>query len=133
MILSSPALVTDLAEALPATDHLTWTVLRRQLELGTSWAARVDGAIVALGGLVPVDRPGPPVAEGWFLAAPDAGRHIRPLVRAIRLTLAGAGHDRVVAAVRSAAGARLARACGFRPIATISGLELTLWLSSSAD
>jgi hypothetical protein len=109
----SPATTADLADVVSALGQnpALWAAAKVQLAMGKSWAARDErGKAVAIVGVVPLNPDGD--AECWFGATPDAARFLLAMIRAVRLTLAGARYRSIRVNVTTPEGARLARLCG---------------------
>jgi hypothetical protein len=118
LVLRSPATQSDLAACAGTTTMQVWAMARVQVRLGPSWALRTQaGATVACGGYVAHPSPSGDLCEGWFMASPEAARHMLAVVRAIRLTGVPDGYRRRIVFVSTAAGRRIAEMCGFRFLA----------------
>lgn len=127
--LHRPASAADLAECMATTTLQVWALARVQVRLGPSWALRTaDGQAVACGGYLAHPTPGPDggrLCEGWFMAAPEARRHMLAVVRAIRLTPIPPAYCRAIVFVSTPEGRRIAGLAGFRHIGTRSdGMEV---------
>lgn len=129
--LVTPATLLDLAElAGGALPFAHWAFLRAQVTLGPSWVLRAaDGAAIAAAGLARLPN-GAWCHEVWFLPGPDAGRHLRTIVRATRLTLSQGDYGPILAAIQTAEGARLASLVGFEKVdgvPRVQGGEVWQW------
>lgn len=118
-----PATPVDLAEVFGRRDVAMWHAGLRQIAGGPSWAARVDGAAIAIGGYCRDAQ----CWEGWFWTSPAAASHLSTIIRTARLTLRSLGDDPVYVVARSRAGRRIARLVGFEAYDTLNGREV--WIS----
>lgn len=116
----SPATIFDLAALAGARSRLHWAVAREMHGGGLTWALREDGETIGLFGLYPTDGG----AEAWFNVAPAAARHMGFIIRRTRLTLAHAPYPAIVVLCTSAAGVRIARACGFQFVKRTDGADI---------
>lgn len=126
--LVSPALTMDAAEAAGRIAPYAWQMVLLQLELGESWALRdADGRAIAVGGICKaVDGN----AFAWFLPGKDTARHLRPLIRGIRLTLPLTAYPRILAIISEPAGRRIAKMMGFEHVCfDEAGMEVMAWES----
>lgn len=108
--LRHPSSLVDLAECCGSGSPFRWAAVRGQAERGLSWSLLDEaGTALAAGGVLPG-------GGCWFVAAPAVGRHMLEMVR-----IAGRVLDTIpgplAVDVRTEAGARIARLCGFRPCA----------------
>lgn len=108
----APATIVDLAELCGATSRLEWAVAREMHAGGDTWTLWHDGALLGMFGIYPVDA-ARTLGECWFNILPQAAPHMLFLVRQIRLTLMAGSYPAYVTVVYTAAGARIASACGF--------------------
>lgn len=123
--LCAPCGRTDLAEIYGACVPLLWVCATRQLELGPSFAVREreTGAALFVGGFVPLAD----CWEAWFHAHPAGAPHMPALMRLTRLTfsvLPQSDPRPLETAVRTRAGARIARALGFAFAGSAGGIEI---------
>lgn len=103
--------VVDVADMLGVTTRFAWIVSRMQLEQSTMVRRFVrDGRLLGLFGLYPVSMD---LGECWFDVKPEAAPDMLWIARQVRLTLTGTPYPALVTVVRTQAGARIARACGF--------------------
>jgi len=111
-MISTPATTLELAEAAGRMSPVGWAAVRGQAAAGPTWAIRgPEGELLAVAGVY-LDAG---AQDGWFLACPAARTQMRYVIRCIRLTLAGCGHDRITVTTRTRAGQRIARLAGFTP------------------
>lgn len=85
-VIDSPATILDMAERGGAVTQLGWAVVKEMWSGGDSWALRIDGDLVGIFGLYPIDGG----VEAWFNVSPAAAAHMRFIIRHIRLTLENA-------------------------------------------
>lgn len=124
--LHTPANQMDLAACAAAVTHQIWALARVQVKLGPSFALRNgEGGAVACGGFIFRDEA---TCDAWFMAAPEARRHMLQIVRAIRLTGIPAPYGRAIAFISTPEGRRIAEMCGYRRIGVRSdGMEIYEW------
>ena len=101
----------DLAEMLGQTTMLEWVVAKSQQAASDTFTFHRDGRLLGLFGIHPVS---PGLGEVWFDIKPEAAPDMVYLARQFRLTLTASRYPAFVTVVRTDAGARIARACGFR-------------------
>ena len=103
--------VFDLAEMAGAGTLHEWIVAREQLAQ-SSMVRRFlrDGRLLGLMGIYPVSRE---LGECWFDIKREAAPDMLWVARQVRLTLTGTPYPALVTVVRTPAGAKIARACGF--------------------
>jgi hypothetical protein len=106
---SSPATIFDMAELGGAATRLHWAVVREMWSAGETFAVRRGDDLIAIAGLYPVAQG----AEAWFNVRPAAAGSMRAIIRAIRLTLTARAYPEIVVICTTAAGRRIASACGF--------------------
>jgi hypothetical protein len=111
--LISPCTTFDLAEVVARVTPAQMGMYRGQLAAGLSFALRDGfGVAVACGGYVASVDPGTGLA--WFAVNPERGpKLMRPILRAIALTLQRQPYPCVVIATETPAGQRMALALGF--------------------
>lgn len=113
-VIDSPATILDMAARGGAVTQLGWAVVKEMWSGGDSWALRIDGDLVGIFGLYPIDGG----AEAWFNVSPAAAEHMRFIIRHIRLTLENASYPEIVVLCTSKAGSRIARLVGFQFVET---------------
>ncbi|WAC26332.1 hypothetical protein [Ancylobacter sp. SL191] len=127
LILTAPCSRVDLGEVYGDLSPFVWVVACRQIALGPSYAiSGPDGRALFVGGFVPMAE----AWECWFHAAPAAAPHMVALRRLARLTLLDLPQSDprpVETAVRTPAGARIARMLGFRQVLVTDGLDIWRW------
>jgi hypothetical protein len=112
--LHQPATQMDLAACAPLVTMQIWAMARVQVRLGPSFALRDEaGEAVACGGFVYRDDE---TCDAWFMAGPRARKHMRDIVRAIRLTGIPAPYGRAIAFISTPAGRRIAEMAGYQRI-----------------
>ena len=122
----------DLAALFCPCPPLVWACAVRQLELGPCFAVRDADRTLMTGGFVPM----PDYWEAWWHVAPIAAPLLLPALRLVRLTFAAlpqADPRPVETAVRTRAGARVARALGFHRVGTAGNIEVwrrAIWENS---
>ena len=120
----SPATIVDLAECFVSGSRYEWEILRYQLMAGDSWAIRVKtGENLIVGGFMPTGTE----AEAWMVFAPLAKKHMLPVIRAVRLTLAESAYCRIYVVVLSREGRKIARLTGFHAVGKYNNSELWEW------
>jgi hypothetical protein len=130
--LISPATIFDLGEVKPQTDHLTWTMLRLQLQEGQSFVVRTDqGKAVVVGGFIALLEQGS--GEAWFCPAPNLKRsEVLAAVRAVVMTMKLSGYVALRVVTTTHEGSRIAKLAGFELYDTApDGTEVWIWLIQS--
>lgn len=118
----APATLADAAECVGAIPYVSWAVIKLQISAGASMAVRdASGRAVMLAGIFTGDDG---VREAWFIAGPEAGKHMLQLVRLLRLTLSFSAYRGIRAVITTGEGRRIARSVGFSPVAAIGGIEI---------
>lgn len=105
----TPATIFDMAELAGARTQLHWAVAKEMWAGGETFSLRLDGKLIGLFGLYPIENG----AEGWFIVTADAAKHMHYLIRQIRLTLVSRSYSEIVVLCTSEAGKRIARILGF--------------------
>jgi hypothetical protein len=101
---------------------MAWQCAKLQIEHGESWVLRTDeDETVAIGGLWPNEDG---TAEGWFMCTKQAKKHLRLIVRLIRLTLPRSAYPAIDVVVITKAGARIANFCGLSRVEKRDGMEI---------
>ncbi|PLW77885.1 hypothetical protein [Cohaesibacter celericrescens] len=122
MKIVSPASNYDIACCIGRCQSIVWLCLKAQRDVSETWALRDEnGEAVIMAGLWPRQDG---VVEAWFLARPEAQRHLKRIVRAIRLTLKRKAYAEIEVRIVTKAGARIARLCGFSLHDTFDGAEI---------
>lgn len=106
---TTPATIFDMAELGGARTQLHWAVVREMWSAGESFAIRRGEDLIAICGLYPIEQG----AEAWFNVRQEAAGSMRAIVREIRLTLTARAYPEIVVICTTAAGRRIAAACGF--------------------
>jgi hypothetical protein len=109
-VIETPATVFDMAELGGATTQVHWAVAREMWSGGETFAMRRGDRLLGLFGLYPCGDG----AEAWFNIAPAGADHMLWLIRQIRLTLASRSYPEIAVICTTAAGCRIAVACGFQ-------------------
>lgn len=105
----TPATIFDMAELAGARTQLHWAVVKEMWAGGETFSLRLDGKLIGLFGLYPIESG----AEAWFIVTADAANHMHYLIRQIRLTLVSRSYSEIVVLCTSEAGKRIARILGF--------------------
>jgi hypothetical protein len=112
---SHPCALIDLARLCGAVTPLQWSAARFMWETGKSWSIHAGDDLLVIAGVTPIGVTGD--FEAWFAAGPQAGKHLGPVVRAMRLTLSELPQSDILTFVLTANGRRLARLLGFEAAA----------------
>lgn len=122
MKLHHPASRYDLATCMGPCEMMAWQCAKLQIEAGDSWSLRDDeGHTLAVAGLFP-NADGS--AEGWFMVHDQASKHIRLIIKHIRLTLLSSSYPHIQVFTTTKAGARIAALCGLEFLEIRSGMEV---------
>lgn len=129
--LHTPATQMDVAACAAAVTHQIWAMAKVQVRLGASFALRnAQGEAVACGGFIYRDEE---TCDAWFMAAPEARRHMLAVVRAIRLTGIPAPYGRAIAFISTPEGRRIAEMCGYRLVEVQrTGMEVYVYDKNTA-
>lgn len=120
LTIDHPATIFDMAELGRASTAMHWAVVKEMWSGGQSWAVRDDDRLIGIMGLYPLGDG----AEAWFNVHPDAARHMREILRRIRLTLVSSHYPEIVVLCTSKSGSRIARLCGFDFVETVERGEI---------
>lgn len=118
--ITSPATIFEMAELGGARTQLHWAILKEMHANGHTWTVHVDGEPIAILGVYEADG----VAECWFNPTLRLARHMRPMIAAMRLTLATLDYPLIVVVCATEAGRRIASLAGFQFAETISDKEI---------
>lgn len=127
LTVTEPATIFDMAELGGAATQMHWAVVKEMWAAGDTFALRDGDRLIGLFGLYPIDGG----AEAWFNVRPEAGRHMREIVRRIRLTLVSRGYPEIMVLCTSKAGSRIARLCGLVFVQTVDNGEI--WHAQFAE
>ncbi len=118
--ITSPSTIFEMAELGGARTQLHWAILREMHSEGLTWTVHENGRPVALLGVYEADG----IAECWFNPGPELARHMRPLISAMRLTLAALDYPVIVVVCATEAGRRIASLAGFQFAETVNDKEI---------
>lgn len=118
--ITSPATIFEMAELGGARTQLHWAILKEMHANGLTWTVHQNGEAIAILGIYEADG----VAECWFNPTLKLSRHMRPMIAAMRLTLAALDYPLIVVVCATEAGRRIASLAGFQFAETINDKEI---------